>query len=348
MRVLLPVLLFFYAYSAFCQVTGGQNTFESLSISPSARVTALGGAAIAVQDKDLALALHNPAALNSNMSGRLSFQHQFYLSDLQNGAFSYARSINKLKIVAQTGIQYMQYGKIPEADEYGTKTGRDVNAGEWAWTLGAARAFSPKISLGMNLRLAGANFAEYQSTALMADASAMYADTASRLVMTLLLKNRGAQLSTFNGTRETLPYDLQFGITKRLRYLPFRFGVILHHLHQWNIRYNDPNAKSETIEFLGGDQSQSKGNPQLDNAFRHLIINGEFILGKNENFFLRFGYNHLRKRELSVTNLRSLAGFSGGIGMKVKRFQVDIGMASWHLAGGGFHLGLGTDLDSFR
>jgi hypothetical protein len=348
MRNFTILALLLCSFHAIGQVTGGQNAFENLSISPSARVTALGGSAIAVFDKDLALALQNPAALNAQMSGRLSFQHQFYLSDLQNGAFSYARSINRLKIVAQTGVQYTNYGKIPEADAFGTKTGRDIDAGEWAWTLGAARALTPRLSMGMNVRLAGAHFAEYQSRALMADASAMYVDTASRTTVTLLLKNRGAQLSTFNGTREDLPYDLQFGITKRLRYLPFRFGVVAHHLQKWKIRYDDPNAQDDSIEFLGGDQSSSKGNPQVDNFFRHLIFNGEFILGKNENFFLRFGYNHLRKRELSVTNLRSLAGFSGGFGLKVKRFQVDLGFATWHLAGGGFHLGVGTDLDSFR
>jgi hypothetical protein len=330
------------------QVTGGQTAFSSLSLSHSARLTALGGAAIAIKDKDLGLALHHPAALNSSMSGRLNFQHQFYLSDLQNGAFSYARGIKKLNITAQIGVQYFNYGNIAEADEFGTKTGREVQAGEWATTIGAARALTPKLSIGLNARVAGATFAEYQSTAIAADASILYADTASRTTVAILLKNRGAQLKTFSGKREQLPFDLQIGASKRLKYLPFRFGIVAHHLHKWDIKYDDPNATNDVIEFLGQDQKQNKGNPAVDNFFRHLIFNGEFIFGKNENFFLRGGYNHLRKRELSVRNLRSLAGFSGGFGLKVKRFHVDMGFGTWHLAGGSFHLGLGTDLDGFR
>jgi hypothetical protein len=354
-RYHLPSVFSLSLYTVLCcfnsvqaQITGGQHIMEHLSIPHAARITALGGAAIAVKDADLNLALYHPAALNAAMNGKITFQHQFYLADLQNGAFGYARHLNKLNTTVHTGIQYMDYGKIAEADEFGTKTGQDIAAGEWAWTIGAARAFTPKISLGMNLRVAGAQFAEFRSTALMADASAMYADTARRVTYAILLKNRGAQLSRFQGTREALPYDLQFGFSKRLRYLPFRLGIIVHHLHQWNIRYNDPNAVDDSINFLGQQQDEKQGNPQIDNFFRHFIFNGEFILGKNENFFIRFGYNHLRKRELSVTNLRSLAGFSGGIGMKIKRFTIDLGLSSYHLAGGGFHLGFGTDLDTFR
>ncbi len=329
------------------QVNGGQSVFQNLQVAQSARITALGGAAIAVRDADLNLALYNPAALNQSMSGKLTFQHQFYLSDIKNGYAGYARHISKLGATVHAGVQYMNYGAIPEADEFGTKTGRDIAAGEWAWTLGAARALTQKVSIGLNLRLAGAQFAEYQSTALLADASAIYADTARRTTFALVLRNRGAQLSTFRGDRESLPYDLQFGFSRRLRHLPFRLGIIAHHLHQWEIRYDDPKDQGESIDFLGQSQ-ENKGRPQIDNFFRHFIFNGEFIFGKSENFFLRFGYNHLRKKELSVRGLRSLAGFSSGVGMKIKRFQLDLGLASWHLGGGGFHVGINTDLDSFR
>ena len=61
----------------------------------------------------------------------------------------------------------------------------------------------------------------------------------------------------------------------------------------------------------------------------------------------RWRYNHLRKRELTVRNYRSLAGFSGGVGIKINRFRVDFGYASYHLAGGVVHLGIGTNLKDF-
>jgi hypothetical protein len=118
-------------------------------------------------------------------------------------------------------------------------------------------------------------------------------------------------------------------------------------LQQWQIRYDDPALQqSEFISFTGEEQKKS-GSPVVDNFFRHMIFNGEFLLGKHEGFRLRVGYNHLRKRELSVNNYRSLAGFSAGVGVKVSRFRVDFGYSVYHLAGGVVHLGIGTNLREF-
>ena len=100
--------------------------------------------------------------------------------------------------------------------------------------------------------------------------------------------------------------------------------------------------------LFGEEQpKENKASAAIDNFFRHLVFNGEFLLGKNEGLRLRLGYNHLRKRELTVRNYRSLAGFSGGVGVKIKRFRVDFGYASYHLAGGVVHLGIGTNLRDF-
>ncbi|HNM25316.1 MAG TPA: hypothetical protein PKL15_07795, partial [Saprospiraceae bacterium] len=77
------------------------------------------------------------------------------------------------------------------------------------------------------------------------------------------------------------------------------------------------------------------------------IFSGEFLLGRNESFRLRLGYNHLRKKELSVRNYRSLAGFSGGVGFKINRFRLDVGYGAYHLAGGVLHVGVGTNLKDF-
>ncbi|MBK8557102.1 MAG: hypothetical protein IPL65_15615 [Lewinellaceae bacterium] len=129
--------------------------------------------------------------------------------------------------------------------------------------------------------------------------------------------------------------------------MPFRFSVIAHHLTQWQIRYDDPNAQDNSVLLFGGDTQQSKGNPGIDNFFRHFIFNGEFLLGANESFRIRLGYNHLRRRELSVNNYRSLAGFSGGIGVKISKFRIDVGYAAYHLAGGVLHVGIGTNLRDF-
>ena len=333
---------------ADAQITGGQQTFQFMTLSPSARATALGGTQIAVRDDDPAFAALNPAALNPLMDGRLTFQHNFFLTDIQHGYAAYAQHLPNWGFTAHGGIQYVNYGEIKQADVLGTLTGGEVKASETALTLGAARPLSDRLSLGLNLRMGFSALAEYRASALTADAGLMYVDTASRFTMGLVLRNAGTQLATYNGQREDLPFDVQLGFTKRLKHLPFRLAVIAHHLHDWDIRYNDPNADDDDVLLFGGEQpSENKGNAAVDNFFRHLIFSGELLLGRSEAFRIRLAYNHLRKRELSVKNYRSLAGFSGGVGIKVNRFRLDLGYAAYHLAGGVLHVGIGTNLKDF-
>ncbi len=329
------------------QVLGGQHTFSFMSLSPSARVTGLGGSQIAVKDDELAFAALNPAALNPSMSGRLAFNHNFYLSDIQHGYAAYGQHFKKINFTLHGGIQYTDYGEIKQADETGLITG-EINAKETMLIVGGARPLSDKLSLGLNFKYAMSTLDIYNASALAADAGLMYADTAKRYTIGVVLRNAGTMVNTFSGKNETLPFDLQVGFSRRLKHLPFRFSVIAHHLHQWNIRYDDPAIRrSEFLNLNGEPEAENNSLNTVDNFFRHFIFNGEFLLGKTESFRLRFGYNHLRKRELSVLNYRSLSGFSGGVGIKIKRFRVDFGYSSYHLAGGVTHLGIGTNLREF-
>lgn len=342
-------VLYLLSFSATvsAQVVGGRHVFSYLSLPQSARVTGLGGAQIAVRDDDPVFAAANPAALNPSMSGRMALNHQFFLAGIQHGNVSYAQHLPKLGFTAHGAIQYMNYGEIKRADQFGDVQGT-VNAGETAFTVGAARPLSEHFSLGLNLRMAFSRLDSYRSSALLADAGLMYADSAKRFTVGLVLRNAGTQMSSYAGIREMLPFDIQLGVSKRLEHLPFRFGIIAHHLHRWDIRYNDPNLQGNDVLLFGGDQpKENRASAAIDNFFRHLIFNGEFLMGKKEGFRLRLGYNHLLKRELSVRNYRSLAGFSGGLGVKIKRFRIDFGYGAYHLAGGVTHLGIGTNLQDF-
>ncbi len=345
--LLLPLLLLLITAPASAQVLGGRHVFSFLELPQSARVTGLGGLQIAVQDDDPVFAVNNPAALNPSMSGHLAFNHNFFLGGIQHGNVSYVQQLPKWGFTVQGGIQYMSYGEIKRADEYGNIQGT-VKAGETAFTLGAARPLSDKFTLGLNVRTAFSNLDIYKSSALLADVGVLYADTANRFTAALVIRNAGTQLSTYADIKESLPFDIQLGLTKRLKHLPFRFGVNLHHLNQWDIRYKDPNLQGDQVLLFGDQQpKESKATATIDNLFRHMVFNGEFLLGKKEGFRIRLGYNHLIKQELSVNNYRSLAGFSGGVGIKISRFRIDFGYGAYHLAGGVAHLGIGTNLSDF-
>ena len=336
-------ILFFAVYS-FAQI-GGSKVYEFLNLPASARITALGGKHITVRDSDLSFAFGNPGALNQEMHNQLAFNHSFHLAGIGHGYASYGRHIEKLKSTFHFGIQYIAYGDFKAADEFGTINGA-FKASEYAVTLGAARPIYERLDVGINLKVISSQLESYNSFGLATDLSAVYHADEKGFTATLLFRNMGGQISTYRaGNREKIPYELLFGLSKKLKYLPFRFSVTVQHLERWNLLYDNPNSEENNFFF---DEASSKNNEWIDNLFRHFIFSGEFLFGKAEVFRLRFAYNHFRKQELSVRNLRSLAGFSGGIGFKIKRFRFSYGLGVYHLGGSSSHFSIATNLSEFK
>ena len=100
-----------------------------------------------------------------------------------------------------------------------------------------------------------------------------------------------------------------------------------HSLTQWDLLYDSPLDEQETTVIGEEPKERSAFNKGVDNFFRHLIFSGEFLLGKEDNFRLRFAYNHQRRKEMSVTSIRSFAGFSAGAGLRIKGFFIDFGLS---------------------
>jgi len=328
------------------QVVGGDNVYEFLNLSPSARITALGGHLITVRDDDVNLAYANPASLNPEMHQQIGFSHNFHLADIGGGYAAYGHFVEKWKTTLHGGVQYLSYGNFDATDDAGNVIG-EFKASEYAVTLGAGRELYERVSVGANLKFITSQFESYNSVGIAGDLAAMFHDTARLLNISLVLRNIGGQLTTYTeGNREPLPFEMQAGISKRLRYLPFRFSVIYRYLDRWNITYDDPDSEEDTFFF--NDNTAASSSDVLDNLARHFIVSGEFLLGKKDNFRLRLGYNHLQRKELSVRNLRSMSGFSMGVGMKVNRFRVEFGRSFVHLGAGLNHFSISTNLKEFK
>ncbi len=326
---------------------GGQHVYDFLNLPASARVNALGGNLITVKDDDASLAFHNPSLLNPSMHQELFFNTGLYVAGINFGYTGYAHHVDKWKTTLHGAMQYISYGKFIQADITGTNTG-EFKSSEIALTTGAGYQYSDKLSFGANLKLVYSKLESYNSVGLSTDLGVTFADTTSNFTATLVFKNVGLQLSAYDDQREPLPFDVQFGISKRLKHVPFRFSVIAHHLQRWNILYDDPDSVEQTSLF--GEEINDRSNFSLfiDNFFRHFIFNGEVLIGKNDVFKLRLGYNHLRKAELSVKNLGSFAGFSTGVGIKIKQFRIDYGIAFYHLAGNLNQFTLSTNINRFK
>ena len=326
---------------------GGINTYEFLNLPASARISSLGGNQIAVRDNDANLGQANPALLNSTMHNHLSFNHSFLFEGIQFGLVNYAHHLNNIDATLYGGVQYVNYGDFDQTDEFGNIIGQ-TGASEYAFTAAVGKTVYDRLSLGGSIKVVSSNLAEYASLGLVSDIAATYFDTASNFTGSVVFRNLGFQITEFSeGNSEPLPFEIQIGISKRLRHLPFRFSIIYQHFDRWNVLYDDPNNNENSIFFNNQVTERSPTSIWFDNFFRHFIFNGEFLFGQSENFRLRFGYNHLKRKELLVNNSGGLAGFSFGVGFKINRFKIDYGRSTYHLAGGINHLGITTNLRDF-
>lgn len=346
MKKLVILFLVFIGVDAVGQTTGGGEIYQFMTLPNTARVTALGGSLITVNDDDGALAFQNPGVLNDAMSNQISFSQSFYLEDINYGSVSVTRKLGKLNYF--TGVQYINYGDFQMTDETGFITGQ-FDAKELAILGGAGYQYSETLSFGATAKFINSRFETYSSYGLAADLGALYADTSKGFSIGFVVKNLGQQIASYTpDNTEQLPFDVQLGISKRLRYLPFRYTFTFHNLHRWDITYNDPNAESATLLFGEEPVEQSDIAAFADNLARHMIFSGEFLLGRKQNLRLRFAYDHLRRRELMVDNTLGMMGFSLGFGLKVNRFRIDYGRGNYHLAGGNSHLTLSTNLSEFK
>ena len=345
MKQWLTVWFFCSFASLLMAQIGGQDAYEFLNLPSSARITALGGALPSVQDEDITLALSNPASLNEKMHNRISFSHNFHFASVQNGYVAYGRKLDKWKLNTHFAVQYINYGDFNYADLLGN-VGESFSAKETAFILGASKKVAERITVGANIKGVFSNLESYSSTGLLMDLGSNYVKDSSGFILSFVIKNIGAELTTYNGVRYGTPLDVQIGLSKRLKYLPFRISIIAHHLNKGNYRYDDPSLNQQT-DIFGEKIEENKFANAVDNIFRHVIINGEFLLGRNENLRLRVGYNHLRRKELSLNTFRSLAGYSLGLGIKINAFKLDYGIGYHHVAGATNHISISTDLGKF-
>jgi len=343
-KVLLYLFLVTLTFKMTAQVVGGSTVYQFVNLPASARITALGGNLITVMDDDINLAFANPSLLNPTMHRQISFNHNFFPAGISTGYAAYGHYLNRWKTTMHAGMAYVNYGTFDQTDITGAVTG-EFKAAEYAFTVGAGKELYERVSVGANLKVITSQFESYHSFGLLGDVAAIFHDTAHNFNLTLVMKNIGSQISTYNSTHEPVPFEMQAGLSKKLKHLPFRFSIIYRYLDRWNVLYDDPNSE-EDLFFFGDTLTATKSNV-LDNLARHFIFNGEFLFGKKDNFRLRAGYNHLQHKEMALRNLRSLAGFSVGVGLKINRFRVEFGRAAYHLGAGVNHFSISTNLKEF-
>lgn len=341
MQKIIFIFLLLVPFLANAQI-GGTNTYEFLNVPVSARSAGLGGSVIAVYDNDPTLSISNPSLLNDEMSGMATFSYLNYFTDINHGFFSYVHDFKKLGTFSG-GIRYLDYGSFVETDEGGNELGK-FTAAEYAFVLGWGKQIDSTFSVGANLKPIYSNLYLYNSVGIALDLSGTYLNRQKGFAASLLIKNIGTQITPYveGNKREPIPFEVQAGISKKFKHMPFRLSLDMIQLQNWKLAYNDSVIETNNSNLSDEEKAERNRTGVIGETFRHMVIGGEFVPSKS--FMLRFGYSFKRRAELAHEVKPGLVGFSWGIGFRIKKFHVSYGSAKYHLAGPSNHFTITTNL----
>jgi hypothetical protein len=141
---------------------------------------------------------------------------------------------------------------------------------------------------------------DYSATWMAADLGLFYDYEPALMTFGFSVLNIGTELSTYAGVREPVGPNVQIGLSKKLERLPLTLHLAFHNL------------------------ARDREGRSLLYAFNDFSLGGEFVLGKVVR--LRFGYENEKRHELKVPAGNGLAGFSTGVGLNIKNYQLDFGL----------------------
>ena len=328
--ILLGLVLFTLPLEA--QINGaGSSVFQFLGLPVSSRLNALGGENVAISDGGVSMSWVNPALLSAETDKVLQLNYAYYLAGTMFGSAIYGHNWGDNYFSGS--VHYLDYGQMEYADAEGNLLGGTFGAKDICVNLTYARQLGPLFRIGATIKPIFSVYESYGSFALGADVGGHFQTKDSTFQMGLALRNIGWQLKSFfeddyGQHTEMLPLNLEFGFAYRLAHAPIRFSMTMHNLQCWNIAPTEADVT------------------WYDMLFRHTIWAID-IVPKSERFYLTLSYNHRRQREMNIANVRSLAGFAFGAGLKVYKFRLGFAMSQYTKSNFTYQVSLSTDINSF-
>ncbi len=333
---LLKLFFVFFAFIVFgsvrAQVTGGQYAFEYLRLANAPHVSASGGISVANPDFDIAFALQNPAMMRPGLHNQLELTYNNYYSGISILNLQYGYYVPKINTSFFMGLQYLNYGNIPATDNAGNVYG-SFNPRDYSIALGASKKYLDHWRYGADIKFAYSFLYATTGTAAMADIGINYYDTSSLWDFGAVAKNMGVMTKKYdvNQAAEPIPFDLQLGVSKQLKHVPLKFIMTLHHLYEWDIRYNNPADLNGTNLLGTTDTVKNTGSHFGDILFRHFIFGAELSISKK--IIITASYNDLQRQELAISTATGLAGFAFGLGVNLNKFQIHYARTYYHIDG---------------
>ncbi len=320
----------------------GEGVYHFLNLPYNAKLAGLGGENVSLQASDVNMAHVNPALLSSDVHNKVSATYLNYIDDANAASLAYAYTPDSLNFFG-VGAFFIGYGELQGYDEYGNPTD-EFKAGDFCFRMSYARYLGAGIKLGVSFKPIYSHIEDYSSFGLAVDVGFNYFNKEKLFSVGVAARNYGVQCVKYydSDTRESLPFNLQLGLSKELTHAPFRFSVTYDRLNDWNLDYYRQ-VKKKDVVGEEPDDNKIKGG---DMFFRHLIFGVDVLFSKN--FYVEAAYNHRRKREFVLPDSRGGNGFSFGAGLKVYAFALDLAYSMYAPASNTFTLTLTTDIEKFR
>lgn len=337
-RIVLFLAICYSSASVYGQV-GGQSVYQFLNLVTSPRQAALGGKALTIYDQDVNQVHFNPATINQDMDNRLSVNYGNYYGEVTYGTASYAYTFDRHVQTFHWGVNYVNYGSFDGYDENGNPTS-SFTGSDIALSMGYAyNVPNTDLYVGANAKIINSALESYNSFGAAVDLGAIYIDEYNGINYAVSIRNIGTQITTYAGTRESLPLEVMAGISQQLENVPIRWHLTLENLQQWNVTFSNPARAQSSIDGTTTPEKTSFFN----NALRHVIIGAELFPQKGFN--LRIGYNFRRAEELRLLEQRNFSGISLGVGLKMGRLKFDYSYSRYTLAANTSLFGLTIDFN---
>lgn len=319
LNIISPVLLFFaFSSLAYGQMTGRDEVYGFLRLPASSEVVMVGGASVSYPTQDPLMVFSNPGLYGQEMAGRLGFSFLNYIPNAYSGAAVYGGLVGERGAWA-AGARFVQYGKMQGYDIHGNATG-SFSATDVALQGTYSYDLSDCFRGGVTLKGIYSHIDSYSSLGVGVDVGVSYINEDIGMLLGAAATNVGAQLKGYNGTRESLPWDIQVGLSQRLAHAPFRAHFLIHDLN--------PRLWRDKREDLSSGERFT----------RHFALGVEFV--PNDKFFLGVGYNPSVGQDMKLQGGNKLGGFSIGAGLKTSFMDVQVGVASFHPSSLSFSLGV--------
>lgn len=332
------IILFSFSCLTLNAQSGGENIYQFLNLSTSARQVALGGEVLNFID-DVNQPIYNPSVINNDLDNKMIVNYSNYLSGINIGSISYARLISRRFGTIHGSIKYLDYGTLIGADENGNETG-NFGANDLAISIGYATNLPwTNLFLGANIKLINSNISNYTSFGVATDLAILYYSPYKAYSFTIVARNIGTQIKSYNGVIEKLPLKVALGASYQFEHVPLKWYFTLDNLQNWDISGPNP---SESTTDLNGNVTEEEIS-FFNNSLRHFVIGAELFPESAIN--LRLGYNFKRSAELKLQNVRTFGGISFGFGLKMNKLKFNYAYSKFHSASNASTFSLQIDLD---